>query len=808
MRVQPLLLSCLCISLMWISGVSGQHAVRVIDQTQQPLPGVHITSDNNSFLVVTDELGEFYLPDTLSNSLTIYASIIGYKIKEVSVKDLRKHPVIILEPVVSLEEIVLVGRTGISQKDMIQQVNTISREAIQATQPQTSADALSQHSNVFIQKSQMGGGSPILRGFEANRVLLVVDGVRMNNIIYRSGHLQNVITVDNQVMGQMEVLFGPGSLMYGSDALGGVIHFRTRDPKLRLSPKQPKYSGGWMARYNTANNEKTIHSHLEVAGKRWAGLTSITLSDFDDLRTGSRRTAAYPDYGKRPYYARTIGSKDTIVINQDPNLQVGTGYDQLDLLQKVKFQINAKSYLLANFQMSTSSDIPRYDQLIEPGRGDQPLRWAQWYYGPQVRGMGSLHYHSHRSRLWADRMIWTIASQRIHEDRYSRVFGDEVIEAQKERVWVHSITADIRKNLTDNWQLDYGIDAQYNQLDSRAVATNIVIELEAEEIFPRYSNGDTYSIQMAAFGLIKGKIGLHHTLTGGVRHTRNTLSYKYLPSQLIEWPVDFLTGQENNNSAWTGSIAYQYNRDQYRFAITGATAFRVPNVDDVTKIRVNGGEVSVPNTELAPEYAKTLEASIGWINSMQGELTITGFATGLDDAIVRAPYPLPDGSTSLINRGDTLQTIGNVNAASAIIYGLSLQGKWNYQLWKIEGGWNYTWGRQMLEGEESPLSHIPPIYGRVSLTYQPTKWSAGVHVRYNGMKPIAAYGDSADNPEFATPEGSLSWMTCNVYGNYNIKDNLNIRLGLENVLDIHYRSFASGLSAPGRSLSIAIVGGW
>ena len=786
--------------------MSAQLNVRVVDRAQLLLPGVHISIDSLNYNTTTDGMGVFALPDSIAGYHIVAASIVGYQTTHMSVQELRNDALIILESGVSLGEIVLVGRTGMSQKDVIQQVNTISRATIQTTQPQTSADALAQHSNVYIQKSQMGGGSPILRGFEANRVLLVVDGVRMNNIIYRSGHLQNAITVDNQVMDQMEVLFGPGSLMYGSDALGGVIHFRTRDPKLRLSAEQSRYSGGWMARYNTANNEKTIHSHLEVAGKRWVGLTSITLSDFDDLRTGSRRTSAYPDYGKRPFYAITIGSKDTIVINEDPNLQVGTGYDQLDLLQK--FQINAKSYLLANFQLSTSSDIPRYDQLIEPGRGDQLFRWAQWYYGPQVRGMGSLQYHSRRSRRWADRMIWTIASQRVHEDRYSRVFGDQVLESQKERVWVHSLTADIRKHITPSWQVDYGIDLQYNTLVSRALATDIDSGLESREIFARYSDGDTYSWQMAGFTMIKGIIGSHHMLTGGVRHTWNILSYQYLPSQLIEWPADFLRGLQNNNTAWTGSIAYQYNNDLVKFGLTGATAFRAPNVDDVTKIRVNGREVSVPNTELKPEFSKTLEVSTGLINGNKREVSITGFMTALDDAIVRSPLPFPDGRTTLINRGDTLQAIGNVNAATATIYGLSLQGRWNYRLWKMEGGWNYTWGRQMLEGIERPLAHIPPIYGRVSLTYQPVRWSAGIHIRYNGMKPITAFGDSADNPEFATPEGSLSWLTWNLYGSYKIQESLTMRLGLENIFDIHYRPFASGVSGPGRSLSVTIVGSW
>ena len=72
----------------------------------------------------------------------------------------------------------------------------INKNDILRNNPQTSADLLGQSGNVFIQKSQLGGGSPMIRGFATNRVLLVADGVRMNNAIYRSGNLQNVISID------------------------------------------------------------------------------------------------------------------------------------------------------------------------------------------------------------------------------------------------------------------------------------------------------------------------------------------------------------------------------------------------------------------------------------------------------------------------------------------------------------------------------------------------------------------------------------------------------------------------------------
>ncbi|MCK4748883.1 MAG: TonB-dependent receptor plug domain-containing protein, partial [Bacteroidales bacterium] len=111
-------------------------------------------------------------------------------------------------------------------------VDVLEEETLRESTGLTSAEILEGTGNIMVQRTQGGGGSPILRGFEANKILLVVDGVRLNNAIYRSGHLQNSITIDHTILERTEVIFGPTSIIYGSDALGGVIHYYTRDPVL------------------------------------------------------------------------------------------------------------------------------------------------------------------------------------------------------------------------------------------------------------------------------------------------------------------------------------------------------------------------------------------------------------------------------------------------------------------------------------------------------------------------------------------------------------------------------------------------
>ncbi len=140
----------------------------------------------------------------------------------------------------------------------------------------------------------------MIRGFAANSVLIVVDGVRMNNAIYRSGNLQNVMTLDPNIIGDAEVIFGPGSIIYGSDALGGVMDFHTKEIKLGNEDKSTINTNA-LLRYSTANHEKTAHVDFNYGAKKWGSLTSISFSDFDDLRMGSVGNEDYQrfDYVKR-----------------------------------------------------------------------------------------------------------------------------------------------------------------------------------------------------------------------------------------------------------------------------------------------------------------------------------------------------------------------------------------------------------------------------------------------------------------------------------------------------------------------------
>jgi len=359
--------------------------ITVLDKSDlQPIDQVSITNHKNNLLVVTNIRGEADLSG-FSDLDSLFFTHIAFQPYITTKGNLMQAggTVYLTEHIIRLDEFVIsASRSKEKKSDLPYKIESISAKDIQFENPQTAAQMLEQTGEVFVQQSQMGGGSPVLRGLEANRVLLVLDGVRLNNAIYRGGHLQNVITVDPSLLSSTEILFGPGSVIYGSDALGGVISMQTFDPVLS-DERKPLIQGQAYVRFASANLEKTGGFRLNIGLKKWGFLTAFTYSDFEDLRQGQTRNPFYGTFGERFFYAERINGQDSMVVNDKPWVQKPSGYSQYSLLQKVLFTPSKDVRLILNVQYSNSSDVPRYDRLTDTIQGK--LKYAEWYYGPQER---------------------------------------------------------------------------------------------------------------------------------------------------------------------------------------------------------------------------------------------------------------------------------------------------------------------------------------------------------------------------------------------------------------------------------------
>lgn len=804
-------LNTLIYSVFVVVSVSAQYTFRVFDDENVPLIGVEAYSEDYSISAVSDNEG-FINIDNSNPDKQFTIKYLGYQDIITFINRLKEEGSVVRMKAakIQIEEVLLVGRNEMSKEALPYQINRITQDKLSSTNPQNSADALAQHGNIYVQKSQMGGGSPVIRGFEANKVLLVVDGIRMNNAIYRNGHLQNVITVDQAMLDKIEVIFGPNSLTYGSDALGGVVHFKSRDPKLQFeSGKGTKSFGNYYLRYSTANQEKTAHVDVNIGTEKIASLTSLTISDYSDLRSGNRRPAVYPDFGKRLEYIQTTAGEDNIVANKRPNIQIGTGYSQLDVLQKVLYQPDDHFQLIANFQYSTSSDVPRYDQLID--RQDGELRFAEWNYGPQQRFLGSVKFKFLLPTSFYDKAIFITSLQKLQEDRISRRVADPLRLSQLEDVTIQSFTADFTKRFSERHEIFYGGNFQHDFVRSRATGLNIISNAVDPLVLTRYPSGGS---NMTSYGVY----GQYHWSTAnnlghlnlGIRASGTNLDFSYLEADIVDWPQSFIDGINSSNQSfiWSAGWSQRY-RQGWNWRALVSTAFRSPNIDDMAKVRIKADEVTFPNADLNPEKSINAEYSVGkTFNENSSQIGITGFFTELSDAIVRQAFQDSNGSSLFFSGVDTFNIFANVNADKARIFGVSIN--LDYALTpelKIEAGFNWTKGRIIQDRIDNlPLSHIPPIYGKCSLAYSKEKYKLRMAIRYNGKKSLSEYGGSADNPEFATAEGALAWNTINLYGQYELNKSLSFSLGLENLLDQHYRPFASGVSAPGINGIISLKG--
>ena len=782
--------------------------LRITNEKGQLLREALVYDHAYNILAQANAEGLYHLSTDLTDLDSIVVTSFGYSSKRLFYPTLVKqkhHEIRLAFLSDALDEILIVGRFDQSKQEQNHLVQSIASAEFTHTQSATTADVLEQHSDVFVQKSQFGGGSPVIRGFEASRVLLVVDGVRMNNLIYRSGHLQNAITIDPAALSQMEIIYGPGSLLYGSDALGGVIHFRTQDPTLRFK-EQKSVSGGAAIRYASAANAVTGHFDLNIGGSKMAYCGSITFADYGDVKAGSKFSSTYPDFGKRPFFVETDSDGDRIVQNDDVYRQVGTGYRQFDMIHKFKWQPTKNYAQTINVQYSTSSDIPRYDQLTEIEESPMDLRFAEWHYGPQKRLLVSSKNVITNTSIF-DKGVIIGAMQRIDESRISRRINRTEQINQLEEVTVLSLTGDFQKSaFGEKIDFLYGFDLNYNSLTSTAFSRDIHSNLKSNTL-TRYPDGLARLSSWGVYLNARKTLAEGWTANLGSRFSGIQTHLKYDGGGLIEWPEPYLAGikNQNGNLTWAGSINYSDDEWGLRFLV--GSAFRAPNIDDLAKIRVKGGEASVPNVDLLAERAINVELTASHKFENSGQASLTGFYTHLEDAIVQAPFSLPDGQTQLAFDGELFTTLANINAARGNIYGISIN--LSYPLaddWQFTSSFNYIKGTSIsIDDAESPMAHIPPIYGRTTVSYSPKRLNIETVLRYNGAKKRKDYStNSADNLDKATAEGTLAWVTVSLYSTYQLTEDFQLQLALENITDRHYRPFASGVSAPGRNVAASL----
>lgn len=793
--------------------------ITVLDyELNLPISNCTIYNESKLKVVHTDKNGKGDISIFKENEILSFNHISFVEI-EVLKRELKegKSTVFLHRKAEALDEVILsTSRQKVTRIRIAEHVEIMQQKDIARSASQTSADLLASIPGIKVQKSQFGGGSPVLRGMEANRILLVVDGVRMNNAIYRSGHLQSSISVSPSVLERTEVVFGPSSVIYGSDALGGVIHYYTKTPKIGLDKM---VNVDFMTRFGTVNNESTQQGSVELSFKKWGSLTSFSHSDFGDLRMGNKRRHGYEDWGKVFDYSLNTDSYYSANSTQNSNLNIqkNTGYNQSDLLQKFYFAFSDRTNLTFNIQHSTSSDIPRFDKLTERSSGE--LKFSEWYYGPQKRFLVSSQLSIRPGKKWMNNGTITGAYQNIIESRVQRKFTSLDRSYRNEMVDVYSLNGDFSVQLgtTSNRKLSYGAEITHNYVKSGStgktldVDGNTIIGFANDFIVQsRYPDGGSSYDSFSGYVSYRQDVTPKSTLNTGVRYTYTNLKARWIDDTYIALPSSDIS-IDNGAITATAGYAYRPNKNWQLNAVI-SSGFRSPNIDDVGKIREKNGQVTVPNIQLRPEYSYSAEIGVlKYLNDKKFNLGLNIYYSLLDKYISREQFSL-GGDSSIIYDGEEVETYANVNNDNAYIAGttFSFGGKVIDNL-KINGSITYTKGEST--DTNLPLSSIPPIFGDLEVLFAKNRFEVALNFRFNGSKELNEYNlvegiDNIEQSPFNTSTqeylGTPSWNTFNFYSKHKISKALSLQVNIDNIFDIHYKEFASGISSAGRNFSLSL----
>ncbi len=692
-----------------------------------------------------------------------------------------------------------------NMRDVSNRVTKVGQPIITHQNPQTSADLLGLSNQVFIQKSQLGGGSPMIRGFATNRVLLVVDGVRMNNAIFRSGNLQNVISLDPNAVLDTEVIFGPGSVMYGSDAIGGVMDFHTLRPEFSTH-NETLVTGNALARYSSANAERTGHVDVNIALNKWAFTTSVTKSLYNDLTMGSNGPV---DYTRPDYQVRDASGNDISVPNSDPDKQRYTGYDQLNVMQKIRFSPGREWDISYGFHFSKTSDVPRYDRLLLKSEG--VFTSAEWYYGPQRWMMHMLQATYLKKSLVSDRVKLTAAWQDYEESRHNRNFtgGNRNRRTDRfEEVRAFSVNMDVDKQINGRTDLFYGVEYVTNTVGSTAERVDIV-NGTVSGVSTRYPDGSVWR-SGAAYATLRYRFNSNWLVNAGTRYSH---VYTYAPYDRTYFDFPF-TEATLRNGAVNGSIGVVFSPDEdWKIYSNVSTGFRAPNVDDIGKVfDSQPGTVVVPNPDLKPETA--YNAELGFTGRIFNSLSfdISAFYTWLDNAIIRGAYTF-NGQSRIDYDGTMSGVLALQNSSKLSVRGIQVGVFYEINRYlRFTTNLNVQDGveKDVLTGSEFSPAHVAPAFGSTQLSFKNTRVQITLYATYQGeiSYPDLALSERADAHLYTRDKDgnpyAPRWATLNMKATYSFSKFLHVSAGLENIFDERYRPYSSGITAPGRNAILAV----
>jgi outer membrane receptor protein involved in Fe transport len=713
--------------------------------TRNPLLGATVELFGTGLTVVTGSNGEASIAVPRGRQ-SVRVSAPGYELVERPLTAggaSEPRLEMLLQPrVLRLNESVVVTaqRESSPVLDVPRSVSVLEADDLDRRMPRTTPEALMETSAVFLQKTNHGGGSPIVRGLVGNHVLVLVDGVRLNNATFRYGPNQYLATVDPYPIERLEVVRGLGSVAYGSDALGGVVNIITARPSFN----EDGFRLGGRLRPKLASSSMELGTRAEVqgSGRNVAFLGGFTYRDNGDLRAG-----------------RGIG------------VEAPSGYRERDGDGHLMVRLTDRHLLHAVYQHVRQDDVPRYDQVRQRG-------YERYAFDPQVRQLGYLRLESSFASRWIESLKVTPSFHRSTERRVIQKRGASLQVRERDVVDALGVTVEASSHPAAGWSVVSGVEAYRDHVRSGRQDVDLVSALTVSQrgLYP--DNAAAHSLAAFVHSSLDWR---SFVLDVGGRLTRYGIDAE-----------DVSFGELRlRHSAAVGTAALLWKlTPQHRVFAALAQGFRAPNVDDVSTLGRFDFGVEVPSPGLTPERSVNYE--VGW-KSRTSRLaaTVSVYRNNLSDLIDRVPAEF-EGSR--FHEGQTVYRRANVGLAYVRGIEAEIEGRLLDDLLAF-GSATYTYGQNTTLAE--PMRRIPPLFGQLGLRLErPRGLSLGTALFLAGRQDRLAAGDKADHR--IAPGGTPGWGVWNVHAGYAFGSGLEVRGGVDNILDKAYRIHGSGVDGYGR----------
>jgi hemoglobin/transferrin/lactoferrin receptor protein len=670
--------------------------------------------------------------------------------------------------------VVTATRTAQDPFDIPYSTSTIDSFDIRTRrQSRTAPESLKEVPGVVVQKTAHGQGSPKIRGQTGFQTLLLVDGIRINDSTWRSGNNEYWNHVDPFSFSRFEILRGPSSVLWGSDAVSGVGHgFQKGREDFSEHYDVDRLN---LVRYASAEDSWVYRAEVQGnAGPVFGWHAGFTYRTFGDLEAG-----------------------------EDVGELTKTGYRDRDGDVKLTFNLSDTQTLSFAMEQNHLKDVPRTHSTVNnfPWRGITP-------------GSDLAREHDHRRQLYYaryelqdavafDRMTATCAWKNRYESE-ARIRSSGV--RQVNELWVDTLglTAQFEQD-TGVGTLVYGVDWYHDFVDSSFSDFN-------PDGSPRSSRNRGVVAGEADYDLL-GIYAQHNTVLSDQLELLLGLrwSYALLSADDVDVPGDLST-RDNLSDNWnsvTGNVRMLWKPSATVRLFGGwSQSFRAPNLSDTTRFdAARTNEVEIPATGLDPEFYNTFEVG-------------TRFDDGVFQFEGAAWYTLARDQISRFRTGRVINgqaEVSKANVGDGWYAGFELEGAWTlstfgWEDWQLYGFFAYVDARidqindAGVEVHDRPKA-MPPPNGVVGLRWQHPVKELGAEI-YSQMAyhvHESRYTEpDRNNTQRIPPNGLPGWATVNVRGWYRIHESVMVSAALENLNDVDYRIMDSGLQEPGRNLIVTV----